>query len=145
MSAVKYDGWEIVTGQDFRQKIILRDTTKPKIKNPNYSSCNPDSKEYIYPPKDLTDCTGKMDIRVANDSTSELIISLETGAGMTFGSPDPIDGTIELFIDNTVTAGFIPYKGRVYFDLFFTPPSPQDNMRIIYGQILIIEAVTDVN
>lgn len=145
--AVKYEGWSIVTGQDFHEKIVVRDPTQPKIKNPDYHSCDPSSPEKIYPPKDLTGWQGKMDIRAEPDSSSPLLKSLENGDGLTFGSPDPTDGTIDLFIDNTETktTPISDYKGkRVYFDLFLIPTSPQDNMRIIYGSIPIIGATTDV-
>lgn len=145
--AKKYDGWSIVTGQDFREKFIVRDPTQAKIANPDYNSCDPNSPKKIYPPKDLTGWTVKMDIRAAADVSSALVKALVTGAGITLGSPTPTDGTVELFIDSleTKAAPFTTYKGKnVYFDLFLIPPNPADNVRIIYGSMMVIGAVTDV-
>jgi len=145
--AVRYDGWSIITGMDFREKLVIRDPTQEKISNPDYDKCDPQSQQKIYPPKDLTDWDAKMDIRVGNGSNTGLVKSLSVGSGITIGTPDPVDGTIELFIDNTETksAPIIDSAGKsVYFDLFLIPPTPADNQRVIYGSIKIIQAVTDV-
>ena len=146
-TGVQYDGWVIVTGQDFREKIIVRDTTQDKITNPDWDKCEPESQQKIHPPKDLTGWTAKMDIRVSKSFESDLIKSLSSGLGITIGSPDPVDGSLEIFIDNTETKidPILEYAGKsVYYDLFLIPPSPQDNVRILYGTIFIEQATTDV-
>ena len=143
-TALKYHGWEIVTGQDFREVIIIRDPSQPKISNPDYTSCGENGPREIYPPKDLTGWDVKMDIRVGPGSSSDLIKALSVGLGITLGG---VDGSIELFIDNTETAvdPILENAGkRGYFDLFLIPPAPDDNIRAIYGTIPIIEATTDV-
>ena len=120
MSAGKqYDGWIIVTGQDFRQKLVVRDASQPKISNPDSSCSNPSAPTRIFPPKDLTGWTAKMDIRATAAVSGTLIKSLVSGSGITLGTPDPADGTVELFIDSTETkaAPFTNYKGaRVFYD-----------------------------
>ncbi len=146
--SIEYNGWGIITGQDFHEKFIVRDPTKPKIPNPDYvAGCCSGTPEFIYPPKDLTNVSGKMDIREKADSTSTLLKSLTIGNGMTFGSPDPLDGSVDLFIDSTETKAppITSYKGKtVFFDLFLLFPDPEDNIRLIFGTMPVIAAVTDV-
>lgn len=138
----KNDNWSIRTGQDFREVIIVRDTTLPKIDNPDYDSCDPDSPKKIYPEKDLTGYNVKMDIREKADVSSAIVHSFEVGDGVTITG-----GAVELFIDNTVTKAppITDFKGKtVYYDLYLVPPSPQDNMCIIFGSMQVIGSVTDV-
>ncbi len=147
--AKQYSGWEIVTGQDFREVFILRDPTQPQIQNPDWTPCQPVEGKKIYPPYDLTLFNGKLDLRSGPNVTDALIKSLATGgAGMTFGQPDPVDGSVELFIDNTETkiAPFIDYKGKnIYYDFWLIPTTPgDDNIRVLFGTIPVIGNVTDV-
>lgn len=151
--AVEYNGWCIVLGQDFRQKFVVKDPSLPQVDNPDYDPDYPEditNRKLIYQPKDLTGWDAKMTIRDAAGLSGNEIITLDTPAGatngITIGSVDPTDGTIELFIDNTVTeiAPFIDNVGNVYYDLWLIPPTPQDNQRILFGTIEIVEPVTDV-
>ena len=138
----KNDNWAIRSGQDFREVIIVRDPTQPKINNPDYDSCDPDSPKKIYPQKDLAGYNVRMDIREKSDSSSTIIHSFEVGNGVTITG-----GAIEFFMDNSVTdsAPVTDYKGKTaHYDIFLIPPSPQDNMCIVYGSIPAIGSVTDV-
>ena len=87
----KNDNWSIVTGQDFREVIVVRDPTQPKIPNPDYSRCDPNSQKEIYPEKDLTGYQVETDFRAAKDSSSSLVKSLSVGSGITITG-----GAIEL-------------------------------------------------
>lgn len=143
--------WRIHTGEDFRRKFLVEDPTLPKIPNPNFDpECEEDpikNPKELFQPKDLTGFTARMDIRVGDGASFELVIRLETGGnGITLGSPDPADGTVELFIDNAVTeaAPIIDNKGKtLFFDFFLIPPGPaDDNKRLFKGTIPVIESVT---
>ena len=129
----KNDSWAIRTGQDFREVIVVRDPTQPKIKNPDYDKCDPDSPQYIYPEKDLTGYGVVADIREKADSNSDLIHHFEVGNGVTITG-----GAIEFFIDSTVTdaSPIADNKGKSgYYDIFLIPPGPQDNVCIVFGSI----------
>lgn len=143
---IEYNEWRIVTGQDFREIFHLKDPELPQVDNPDYDpKCveSPDNRKKLYQDKDLTGYSAKMDIR---DNSGTLIISLETGSGITLGQPNPEDGTVEIFIDNTVTkiSPISDNIGKLKYDLFIIPPLPEDNKRILYGTIEVIAAITDV-
>jgi hypothetical protein len=146
--AATYNQWCIEPGADFRVNLRRTDKSLPKIANPNYDSdCPPsvDNPLQITAPKDLTGYTAKMDIRADEDVASTLLISLETGSGITIGSPDPADGTIEIFIDNTVTIG-TEFLDRVNNDVYYAlalKPSGGDIQPILRGRIRIADPVTD--
>lgn len=149
---IKNDRWEIVTGLQFCERFLLRDPTQAKITNPDFdpllpvSTCNP---ETIFPPLDLNNYTGKMDIRGGNTRDSELIHTIETGgAGMTINDPDI--GFVTLFIDGSITGAEDPgigdFAGQcAFYDLFLFPNQPgKKDIRLFEGAIKIIEATTNV-
>jgi hypothetical protein len=148
--AAIYNQWCIVTGVDFRKNLRRTDKSLPKIDNPNF---NPDcpvsisNPRQITAPKDLTGYGAIMDIRAAEDYTSALLVTISDGLGITIGSPDPADGTIELFIDNTVTgaAPFTNYINQdVYFNLVLIPPASGDLQPILRGRIKVLDSITDL-
>lgn len=150
---IELNDWCIVAGKDFRKIFFLEDLTLPKIDNPDFDPDQPqrdDNPEFIFPPKDLTGWTGKMDIRTEDDFDSALIHSITTGGGgMTIGQPDPADGSVEVFIDNNVTKTDVEILANVgeaaFFDLCLIPPTgPEDLLTVFYGRIPIFKAVTDV-
>lgn len=148
--AAEYNGWCIVIGQDFRQKFVVKDPSLPKVDNPDYDSDYPEdpitNPKQIFQPKDLTGYSAKMTIRQQNNLTSDELITLEVGSGITLGSPTPTDGTVELFIDSTVTddAEFTGNVGDNYYDFWLIPADPEDNQRLLFGIIEVVEPVTDV-
>jgi hypothetical protein len=148
-NSAEFNGWCIITGEDFRQKFFVKDPTLPKINNPNYDPAQKEDSENqskIYQPKDLTGFSAKMDIRQGPSRSSPLLISLETGLGITIGSPNEADGSIELFIDNSVTNAepFLSFAdNEAYYDIFITPPVG-DNTRLFVGSIKVEGSVTDV-
>ena len=142
----RYDGWVIVAGNVFRQKIVIRDPSKKKISNPNASKCNPEIPSLIYPPFDLTGYSARMDIRVGPSFEDTLVKSLSLGDGIQIGSPDPLDGTVEFFISNldTKEVEFTDLAGKqVHFDFYLIPPVG-DLIRVIFGSMPVIMSVTYV-
>lgn len=146
--AATYNQWCIEPGVDFRANLRRTDKSLPKIDNPNYDSNCPvsiDNPRQITAPKDLTGYAAKMDIRAEEDFTSDLIVSLEDGSGITLGSPDPADGTIEIFIDNTVTDD-AAFTSRINRDVYYSlalKPAGGDIQPILRGRIKIVDSITD--
>jgi len=143
--------WKIHTGEDFRRKFLVEDPTLPKIPNPNFDpECEEDpikNPKELFQPKDLTGFTARMDIRTGDGAQFDLVKRLETGgSGITLGSPDPADGTVELFINNTETetSPIVDEIGKdLFFDFFLIPPAPaDDNKRLFKGTIPVVESVT---
>jgi len=148
-NSVRYDGWCIVTGQDFRQKFFIKDPTLPKIPNPKYNvrlGDSPHNSKEIYQPKDLTNYTAQMDIRESDSRSGTLLAHLEVGLGITLGTPDPADGSVELFIDNTVTNSqpFLDFTGNESFFDIFMAEAGGDTQRLFFGMIKIQGSITDV-
>lgn len=152
---IELNDWCIVAGKDFRKVFFLEDLTLPQIENPLYDTTKPECDQpntprLIFPPKDLTGWTGKMDIREGEGFDTPLIHSIETGGlGMTIGSVDPANGDVELFIDNNVTKTKAEILANVnkdtFFDLCLIPPTVgEDLLTVFYGSIPIFKAVTDV-
>lgn len=149
---ITYNNWEIVTGLDFSEMFLIRDPNGTKIPNPDFDPNEPVSElnpEEIYPPLDLNNYTGKMDIRAGNTRDSALIHTIETGGGgMTVN--DPALGWVTLFIDGSVTGAEDPGIGDyaskcAYYDLFLDPnQAGMKNRRIFKGKITITEATTSV-
>lgn len=147
MDAKQYNGWQFVIGQNFNEFIILRDPSKPKIINPDWTKCQPIAGRDIYPPFDLTGHTGRMDIRAEPSHTSQLLKTLSTGLGITFGSPNPVDGSVGFYIDDSEikAAPFTDFIGKkVYYDFFLINPAGNDPRKIIYGSIPVLDSVTNV-
>lgn len=151
---LEFNDWCIIAGQDFREIFFLEDLTADQIDNPDYDPELPErdnNPRLVFPPKDLTGWTGKMDIREKDNFSSPLIISRATGGGgMTIGQPDPADGSVEIFIDNSVTktdAQILANIGNnAHFDLYLFPPDfpTGDAERIFWGVIPILSAITDI-
>lgn len=149
--AIEFNGWCIVTGQDFREIISVKDPSLPKIPNPEFDpECEEDpikNPKELFQPKDLTGFSSKMDIRTKEGhQLGTLIIALATGGnGIIIGSPNPTDGIVEIFIDNLVTkiSPISENLGDQFYDLFLIP-SLGDNQRISFGKIKIVDATTDV-
>jgi len=144
----KYDGWCIVTGQDFRQIFFVKDPTLPKIPNPDYDPDYPQSdnnRKEIYQPKDLTGYAAKMDVRAGEDRASDLLVSLETGSGITIIG---VEGSVEVFIDNNVTNSdpiLSAADTEAFYDIFLIPPVVTDDVqRIFGGEIKIKGSTTNV-
>lgn len=85
-------------------------------------------------PKDLSNYTGVLAIRDEPDSESNLLELTSEDGGITFGGTN---GTIELFIDESVT-GTITWSAA-YYDLKITSPAgPQsDTDVILYGSFSV--------
>jgi len=147
-AAVELNGWCIVTGQDFRESIFVKDTTLPTIPNPDYNEdCTEDinNRKELYQAKDLTDYEAKMDIRDSNTVAGNLIKALGTiSGGITITA---LTGEVEIFIDNSETKidPILSAAGSdAFYDLFLIPLAPEDNQRVLFGTIQIIGAVTNV-
>jgi len=143
--------WKIRTGADFRRVFFLEDPSLPKIPNPNFDPECPEDEllnpKEIFQPLDLTGATARMDMREGPLQSDALIKRLETGgSGITFGSPDPVDGSVEVFIDNTETesGNIFANKGKTAFtDFFLIPAIPSEDRGPIFKmEIPIIETVT---
>ena len=150
---IELNDWCITAGKDFRKIFFLDDLTLPQIDNPNFDPNKPqreDNPKLIFPPKDLTGWTGKMDIREGDGFDSDLVHTIETGGGgMTIGQPDPADGSVEVFIDNNTTktkAEILAQVGKTpFFDLCLVPPTAgEDLLTVFYGRIPVFKAVTNV-
>jgi len=147
--SIEYNGWCVITGEDFREKFFIKDPTLPKIDNPDFDpSMKEDSanQKTLFQAKDLTGYTAKMDIRQSANRSGAILASLETGLGITIGSPDPTDGSVELFIDNLVTNQdpILSAAGTEAFYDIFLIPALGDNIRLFNGTIRIVESVTNV-
>lgn len=151
MSTPEVNIWEIITGQDFREMFVVQDPTLDKIPNPEYDPECPEDEitnpKEIYQPKDLTGYTAQMDFRAGDGAQYDLIKSISAGLGITIGQPDPVDGSVEIFIDNTETEAvpFTDYKGQnIYADFFLLAPDAPvgDNKRLFKTTIPVKEAVT---
>lgn len=144
--------WEIITGLDFCERFLLRDPTAAKIINPDFDPTQPTTpinSPEIFPPLDLNNYTGKMDIRTGDTRDSQLIHTIETGGGgMTMN--DPSVGFVTNFIDGSLTGaepGIADFAdvGCRFFDLILFPnQAGKKDLRLFRGEIPIIEATTDV-
>ncbi len=149
IKAAIYNQWCITTGADFRKNLRYTDKSLDPIENPNFDEDCPvtaSNQRLIAAPKDLTGYTAKMDIREREDVSSTLLISLTDTSGITIGSPNPTDGTIEIFIDNAVTnvTPFTDYKGeKVYYNLVLIE-SGGDVQPVLRGSIRILDSITDL-
>lgn len=139
--AIQYDDYSIVTGQDFRETITLKD--------PNNLIAG------VAQPLDLTGYTIQMDIRKTNSKNSDLLVSLtDTNGGVTGPAGGVLDATgiVTFFIDNLVTKDTTDANsignnvGRcAFYDVFILPPAVgADNMQIMHGQIPITESTSNV-
>jgi hypothetical protein len=87
-----------------------------------------------------------MDIRESESRSGTLLAHLENGLGITIGTPDPVDGSVELFVDNTVTNSqpFLDFTGNeAFFDIFMAEAGG-DIQRLFFGAIKIQGSITDV-
>lgn len=147
-----FNSWEIITGLNFIEQILIRDATQAKITNPDYDPNQPitvNNQPEVYPPLDLNGYTAKMDIRAGNTRDSDLIISLsDANTGLRLN--DPSLGFITIFIDGADTGaeetGIGDYADKcVFFDLIIDPNvAGQKQRRILKGKITITESVTNV-
>jgi hypothetical protein len=82
-------------------------------------------------PKDLTGYTGIMSVRQSINANVDLLTLTNGNGGITFGGTD---GTIELFIDDSVTDTLT--FPTAYFDLKITAPSTDTDI-ILFGSVTV--------
>ena len=150
----------IKTGLDFCWQFQLEDPTQDPIPNPDYDSSKPVSdsnRVEIFPPLDLNNYTGVLEIRSGDTRDSTLIHRADSTVNFQLTFNDPDIGWVKVFIDRTITGEELDeedvlypslgnFAGRcAFYSLVLDPAAPgEKNFELFKGKVNIKEITASV-